>query len=176
MWVAQHILPHEPQVRGWLRSRGTNADEADDLIQDAYVRIAAIDAFEAIEHPNRYFATIVRNLLFDRIRHRRVVPIDAIGDAADLAGDRDDLDPERIAGDRRELDRVMTIVASLPARCQAIFRLRKIEGLSQREIAERLGVSENIVENDGAKGLLLIAQALRRVKGADQLLPRRLRR
>ena len=69
--------------------------------------------------------------------------------------------PERIAGARQELEQVRRLIAGLPDRCRRIVELRKIDGLSQRDIASRLGVSESIVENDAAKGLRLILQALR---------------
>jgi RNA polymerase sigma-70 factor (ECF subfamily) len=56
---------------------------------------------------------------------------------------------------------VMTLVDMLPERCRTIFRMRKIDGLSQKEIAMRLGVSISIVENDAVKGLAQIMKALR---------------
>ena len=45
-------------------------------------------------------------------------------------------------------------------RCRRIFELRKIEGLTQREVALTMGVAEHIVENDVAKGLKLILRAI----------------
>ncbi|EHN76805.1 RNA polymerase sigma-24 factor, partial [Streptomyces coelicoflavus ZG0656] len=48
----------------------------------------------------------------------------------------------------------------LPDRCRRIFEMRRILGLSQREIARQLGVSENVVENEAARGLKAILAAL----------------
>src|SRR3546814_7210452 len=59
-----------------------------------------------------------------------------------------------------ELDRVHRLIEGLPERCRRIFELRKIEGLPQREVAQRLGVADHVVENDVTKGLKLILQAI----------------
>ncbi len=87
--------------------------------------------------------------------------IDTVGQIADHHGHNDDFTPERIAVVRDELSRVMRSIDAMPERCRDIFKLRKIEGLSQREIALRMGVSESIVENDAVKGLTLLMRAMR---------------
>jgi RNA polymerase sigma-70 factor (ECF subfamily) len=56
---------------------------------------------------------------------------------------------------------VERLLADLPERCRTIFTLKRIEGLPQREIARRLGVSESIVENDVQKALRRIQHAVR---------------
>ena len=62
----------------------------------------------------------------------------------------------------------MLLISQLPDRCRSVFQLRKIEGLSQKEIAAKLGVTETIVENDVAKGMRIISRALR--EGPDRNL------
>src|SRR3546814_12467778 len=79
-------------------------------------------------------------------------------ESLDIVGDEPS--PGRIAACRRELDRVRRLIEGLPERCRRIFELRTIEGLPQREVAQRLGVAEHVVENDVTKGLKLILQAI----------------
>lgn len=160
-WVLHEIMPHEPGIRGWLRQHGQSPDDIDDLIQEAYAKLARVTAHEQIARPGGYFFQIVRNLMVDAIRHARVVRIDTVGQIADWPGENDDVTPERIAFVRNELSWVMRAIETLPERCRDIFKLRKIEGLSQREIAARMGVSESIVENDAVKGLALLMRAMR---------------
>ncbi len=52
------------------------------------------------------------------------------------------------------------LIAALPERCRRIFEMRKIEGVSQREIARRLGVTEHVVENEAVRGLRAILAAM----------------
>ncbi len=154
-------MPSEGIVRSWLKPRVRAAEDVDDIIQEAYARMADITAFEQIERPGAFFMQTVRNLLIDFIRREKIVPIIAVGGADDLPLCRDDMDPERIAAARRDLTHIMSLVDMLPERCRTIFRMRKIEGLSQKEIAARLGVSVSIVENDAVKGLAQIMKAMR---------------
>ncbi len=161
-WVLREVMPHEPGIRVWLRQRGQSAEDIDDLIQEGYAKLAGVTAFAQIAQPGGYFFQIVRNLMIDSIRHARVVRIDTVGHLVDQGGGSDDVTPERIALVRDELSSVMRCLETLPDRCRAIFKLRKIDGLSQREIAAKMGVSESIVENDAAKGLTLLMRAMRR--------------
>jgi len=160
-WVLREVMPHEPGIRAWLRQRGQSAEDIDDLIQDAYAKLAGVTAFAQIAQPGGYFFQIVRNLMIDSIRRARVVRIDTVGHLTDHGAVNDYETPERIAVVRNELNWVMRSLEGLPERCRDIFKLRKIDGLSQREIAARMGVSESIVENDAAKGLALLMRAMR---------------
>lgn len=162
-WVARAILPHEPALRRWLRHAFPDVD-VDDVVQEAYCRMAALPDFDRIEDPRRYLFQTARNVILADYRRARVVRIDAVGSTADLeralAADADQLSPERIVAGRGLLARVDSLLASLPERSRTIFRLRKLEGLSQRDIAAELGVTETIVENDLARGLKAILNGL----------------
>lgn len=160
-WVAREVMPHEPVVRAWLHARMVPADEIDDLIQDGYCRIAGLEAFGHIDNPGAFFLTIVRNLLANKWARARVVRIDAIAEIDAMAGADEAPGPERQAGDRRELGRVRALMAALPDRCRRILELRRIDGCSQREVAEIMDVTETIVENETVRGLRLIMEALR---------------
>src|SRR3546814_6660918 len=87
-----------------------------------------------------------------RLRRQRIVSIESVTEIESLNIVGDEPSPERVAGGRRELDRVRRLIEGLPDRCRRIFELRKVEGLPQREVAARLGVTEHVVENDVTKG------------------------
>ncbi len=160
-WVAAHVMPHEGGVRAWLRRSLLNPEDVDDLIQEAYARLAAMESVDHIEKPDGYFFQIVRNLLVEQIRRSRIIRIEAATEIDALSIYSDEPSPERTVAARRELARVKELIEGLPDRCRHIFELRKIQGVPQKEIARLLGVSESTVENDGAKGLRLIMQAMR---------------
>lgn len=160
-WVSTQVMPHEPAVRAWLRRSMVSPEDADDLIQEAYAALAGLDAFDQIARPDGYFFQIVRNLLTDQLRRARIVRIESVAEMDTLKAASDEPSPERVTAAKRELEMVQRVIAGLPERCRRIFEMRKINGLSQREIAARLKVSESIVENDGVKGMRLIMQAMR---------------
>lgn len=174
-WVAHHILPHEALVRAMLRKSLVNEQDIDDLINDAYCKLSNLSTTDHIEQPLSYFLRVVRNLHVDWLRRARIVRIESATENL-LANVLDESpSPERVAEARRELAKVQEIISSLPERCREIFNLRKVEGLSQREIALKIGVSENVVESDVAKGLRLVSAALSRgrITGEAQSAPKR---
>jgi RNA polymerase sigma factor (sigma-70 family) len=167
-WVGTHILPHEGAVRAWLRRSLVSPDDIDDLIQEAYCRIAGLDRVDHIERPQGYFFHVVRMLLAEQLRRSRIVRIETVAEMDILPFESDESSPERIAGARRELARVQRLIQGLPDRCRRIFELRKIEGVPQREIARMLGVTESTVENDVVKGMRLILKAMQEEGGPTQ--------
>lgn len=159
-WLGREILPHEAAVRSWLRRSFAAAGDVDDIIQETYCRLAALNTIEHIAEPRAYLFQAARSVALEQIRRARVVRIETVSEieALDLA--LEDPSAERIVSGRRELERVRGLIAALPDRCRRIFELRKIEGVSQREIARRLGVTEHVVENEAVRGLRAILAAI----------------
>src|SRR3546814_9854018 len=62
----------------------------------------------------------------------------------------------------QELRRIGALIAALPAKCREAFVLRKVQGLSQREIAGRMRIRANTVEKHVGKGLRLLMRSLAR--------------
>ncbi len=168
-WISSNILLHEADVRRWLRrARVTRADE-DDLIQEAYCRIAAVGDHSHIESGRAYFFSVVRNLMLEELRRRRIVRIDAMAEIEQLSIAANEPSPERTCTGRQQLALVQRLIEELPERCRAVFKLRRIETLSQRDTAQRLGITENVVEKQVAIGLRTI---LRRLAETDGEQPR----
>jgi RNA polymerase sigma factor (sigma-70 family) len=160
-WIAAHILPYQPELRGWLRHRlGSLADnDIDDLVQEALARIWAAD-FSTIRNGRAYLYATVRHLLAEYARRRRIVPIELLGEIDSLNIISDEPGPDRRVGARQELERLRAIVASLPVQCRRAFELRKFEDLSHQEVARRMGLSEKTVENHLTRALARITQVL----------------
>ena len=159
-WFINEVLPLEPLMVGYLRRNWRNADEIDDLRQDVYVHV-----YEAAENARPAFVkafvfTVARNLLIDRARRSKVVSIDSAADAAALDVGIDELSPERHAIGRQDLFLLQHALAALPPRCREVVELRKLVGLSQREVAERLGIAEATVEKQISKGIRALADAM----------------
>lgn len=144
-WFAAYVLPHEPMLRAWLRSRFPSEADLDDVIQDAYVRLLRARASGNVASPKAFLFAVARNLAHDRVRHRHVARAEPLVEMEALAVlEESDGIPETIAHNQ-ELELLTEAIQSLPDRCRQIFTLRKVYGLPQAEIAARLGLSENTV-------------------------------
>src|SRR5215471_17326626 len=113
MWVITHILPHEPAIRARLQRARVAPEDVDDVIQEAYSRLAALDSFAHIDRPNAYFFSIVRNLLVRRLKRAKIVPIEPIAELESYADDTV-FTPERETAARLEYARVRALIAALP--------------------------------------------------------------
>jgi len=160
-WIAEHVLRYESELRGWLKRhvRALTDSDADDLVQEALARIWAVD-FSTIRNGRAYFYSTVRHLLAEYARRSRIVPIELLGEIDSLNIISDEPGVERRVGARQELDQLRAIVAALPGQCRRVFELRKFEGLSHKEVAQRMGISEKTVENHLTRALARIGEAL----------------
>ena len=113
-----------------------------------------------IETCKPFVFAIARNLLADRIRRNQIVSIEAVADleALDIAVDQPGPDRNTIARD--QLRRVQAALDRLPPRCREAVVLKKIEGLSVREIALRMGIAENTVDAHLTAGVRALADML----------------
>ncbi len=170
-WVGAQILPHESDVRRWLAASGTAPDAVDDIVQEAYCRLAGLSSVEHILNGRAYFFQTARNIAIEKIRRARIVRIDSVTEIDALNVMDGEPSPERIVAGRRELRRVQTLIEGLPPRCRDIFKLRRIHGMPQREIARRLGITENVVEMQTMRGLRLILRGLSEYESSQKPEP-----
>ncbi|WP_236617629.1 RNA polymerase sigma factor [Sphingobium ummariense] len=158
-WVAKEVLVHEAPLRSWLK-RIVDGSEVEDIVQESYCRIAGLTDVSHIRSGRAYLFTTARMLVLERIRRARIVNIDTALELEKMDVAAEVPSPEQVAAGRLELQRIRRLVDGLPERCRKVFSMRKVEGLSQREVAATLGLSEHTVENDVAKGLKLILKAI----------------
>lgn len=165
-WVAREVLPHEAGVRAWLRKAGVQAAEIDDIVQEAYCKLSQLDGVAHIRNPRAYFHITVRSLLLQRLRREKTVPMQAFAEGFEVADSRPSV--EETVGARLALSRVVKAIRALPGNYRVVVELRRIEGLSQKETARRLGISEKIVENNLSRGLDALLSAMEREEAAHR--------
>jgi RNA polymerase sigma factor (sigma-70 family) len=161
-WVASHILPHEQEVRGWLRRRvrTLNPQDIDDLVQEAYSRLWSAE-YRHIANGRSYLFAVIRNLLMEQARHARVVPMERLGEIDALLIPSEEPGPDRRVSARQELERLERVVAELPEQCRRAFQLQKFQSFSQREIASEMKITEKTVEKHLAVALVRVLHALK---------------
>lgn len=169
-WLTAHLLPFEAEFRMRLRRVCTSAADVDDVIQEVYCKVMQMDDITHVKDPRGYFVQIAKNLITDRLRRDAVVNIDVMANLGELDIQDDMPGPERIVFGRVELRWVMGLIGKLPDRCREVFRARRIYGLSLKETADSLGVTEKAVEYESAKGMELISEMMKR-QGAHDIPP-----
>jgi RNA polymerase sigma factor (sigma-70 family) len=173
-WFVREILAHEESLVRYLSHAWPIRHELQDLRQDTYVRVYEAASRSRPLAPKSFLFATARHLIVDRIRRQRVVAIDGVGDLEALNVMVDERSPELRTSAYQELRRLAEAFDRLPPRCRETVWLRRVDGLSQREVARRLGVTEKTVEKHVMKGMKLLADAL--ASGADEPPPANRRR
>lgn len=159
-WFVSEVLPLELPLMRFLRRNWREESDMLDLRQEVYLRIYESAARELPDQVKPFVFTTARNLLIDRARRAQIVSIETVADLDALEFQQDELTPERHAAGRAELRLLQTALEALPPRCRRVVELRKIEGLSQRDVAAHLGITEDTVERQVANGVRALADAL----------------
>jgi RNA polymerase sigma-70 factor (ECF subfamily) len=169
-WVSACVLPHERFARLWLRRIRVEGLDEDDIVQEAYARLIGLTNTAHIRSGRAYFMMTVRNLAWEHVRRQKLVRIEMMAEVESLSIIDDEPSAEDWLSGRQQLTLVKSLIEGLPDRCRDVFKLRKIEGLSQREAAAKLGITENIVEKQIAIGLKEVLRQLAE-RGLDEVIP-----
>lgn len=147
------MVPHEPALRAWLRTWRGHDLEIDDIVQETYAILAAKESVDHIRDPRSYIFQTARSIILMRIRRAQVVSIQAVENLESLEVADAASGPEEQLFDRDNLARLADCIAKLPELSRSAFTMRIVDGLSQKEIGERLGISENAAQKHIAKSL-----------------------
>ncbi|GAB7562753.1 sigma-70 family RNA polymerase sigma factor [Methylobacillus methanolivorans] len=153
-WAYSDLLPSIYRHTGYHRI-------ACDVLHDALIRFAISSSPGRLEQPHAYLRTIVRNLLIDGYQEQsRFLPL-----VDEETGENHELNQpaapsaEHLIDMQQRLTALLNIIDHMPARCKEVFLLFRIEGLSQQEIAEKLGISINMVQKHIMRAMLDLLEA-----------------
>lgn len=162
LWLTQHILVHEPELRSWLSRRAVPGLDIDDVVQESYAIIAGLQSVDHIRNPRVYFFEVAKSVILQGFRKSRVIAFSALAEFDALSIPDERPSPEIIAAGRQELHRLSDMIEDLPPKCREAFVLRKVKGLSQRDAAMAMAISENTVEKHIGKALHLLGALIGR--------------
>ncbi len=151
-------------LRTQLRKRVGSADLADDALQETWIRVSGMKDPPAVGNKQAFLLRIASNIAIDLIRRERRHHSHCIADEALLTAIADTApSPEVIAVDRDQLRALVGALMRLPERPRSALLMNRCDGLSHREIAARLDVSESMVAKYLAQGLRHCRDAFRRL-------------
>jgi len=168
--TAESFREFYTQILHFLRKRTDNASDAADMTQDVFTQWLGYPDRAKVEQPRAFLFQVARNLLRDHWRRQQVrhTAHDPHTEPATepLSDERDE--PMVAAQRLQRLEQLKIVLAELPPRRREALILHRFEGLSQAQIAERMGISISMVEKHIALALLHCKQHLQRVNGKEQ--------
>jgi RNA polymerase sigma-70 factor (ECF subfamily) len=152
-WFAEEVQPHEPALRAYLRQRFPGVNDADDLVQESYIRLLGARRRAPIANAKAYLFTIAGNLARTFLRRSRLYSPKSLSsaEAVAVADERHDVTAQVTS--RQETAILLDAIDALPRRCREIFILIKLQGLSHQDVADRLGLSVQTVHVQVVRGI-----------------------
>lgn len=152
-WFVDEVQPHDAQLKSYLRNSFPTIRDVNDIAQESYLRIWKARAVHPIESAKAFLFTIARRLAIKTTQRNRAFPVDHVGDLSALRFIDDGPTPVEAFSYHEKVALLADALALLPARCREIVILRKLHCVPQKEVADRLGLSERTVENQLARGI-----------------------
>lgn len=152
-WFFREVFPLEAALTRYIRRNWRNESDVADLRQDIYAKVYTAAQRQLPTHSRAFVFTTARNHLINTAKRAKIVSFDLV---ADLEASF----PEAMSADlnlqltaRDELRRVQAGLERLPTRCRQVMTLRRVEGLSTKEVAAQLNISVSTVEQQMVHGL-----------------------
>jgi RNA polymerase sigma factor (sigma-70 family) len=129
-------------------------EDVEDIAQESFLKVLEAGSKGEIRFENAYLYRTARNLALNSLSKKSNQLTDSIEDLldSDVLAQSTSLEDDIIGQQHFEL--FCRAAAALPEQCRRVLILRKVYGLSQIEVAERLGISVSTVEKHLAKGLV----------------------
>ena len=153
--ILEAYLENAVALRRYLRRFIKSRETADDLAQEAFLRAFAAESRHGIEAPKAFLFKVARNLALNEIARQSTMASEPLGDfeGQEVLEDSGQAAADDIVDSRERIRVLARAIAALPPQCAKVFILRKMQGMSQKEIAARLNISVRTVENHVALGL-----------------------
>ncbi|MDA7415003.1 RNA polymerase sigma factor [Xenophilus arseniciresistens] len=145
--LLDHLVKGYDQLKRRLSRRLGSEELAGDALQDTWLRLQRLEDQAPVLNPQAFLLRMAVNIAVDQQRsHSRAVPVseaEALLEVVDPAPG-----PEAIAQSRSEAQALARVVERLPRRRREILMMVRWEGLPQKEVAQKLGVSLRTVEHE----------------------------
>jgi RNA polymerase sigma factor (sigma-70 family) len=165
--LAEIARNHHAALVRFLALRTGSAEDAKEIVQEAYAKVLALDRPDTVSFQVGYLWRIAANLAIDRKRQR--VARARLASVALQPTDRCSPSTESVVESRERLAIVQKAVAQLPPRCRQAFLLRIFEGLRFAQVGKEMGISERMAKVHVARAMEYLQDCLESAEAVRKL-------
>jgi RNA polymerase sigma-70 factor (ECF subfamily) len=140
------VHAHDSHLKAYLRGSFPGVRDVDDVVQESYLRVWKASAVQPILSAKAFLFTVARRVALNILRKDRNAPFEPFRDLAATRVLDDKADGCETAILHERINLLADALMTLPPRCRETVILHKVQGLSQKEVADQLGISERTVE------------------------------
>lgn len=154
------FMAHARHVRNFLYYKGAKSDEAEDLMQEAYLRLWRECSKVPAEKAKSFLFRVAHNLFLDAKKHEQVV---LRFQQRSPNTDQENEDPQFIMETNELQQKLESAIAQLPEKQRTVFLMNRMDKMTYAEIAERLELSVKAVEKRMSQALAKMRKVLKGV-------------
>ncbi len=158
-WLTAEMLPHRPWLRHWIAMRFPREADLDDVVQESFERVLHRADPAQVRNPRAYLGQTAHIIVLGRMRRRQVVQFELCDDFGAIGLQCGEPLPDEQCIAREALARVELAFAALPERTRRVVQLRRLDGLSLRDTAAELGVTESAIEKHMSRAMKALRAA-----------------
>lgn len=164
--VLESFLHHQSALRRYISRFVRRSHDIDDVAQEAFLRAYKTEQKRKIDHPKSFLFRIAHNVAITELTKKSSQIIDYIEDIdnSGVIWGGSTVEDEAIA--KQSLDMHFKAVTRLPEQCRRVFLMRKVHGMTYKEISKSLGIAVSTVEKHMAKGVRLSAKYVEELEEA----------
>lgn len=168
--VTAAFIEHGQFLKVFLRRFMSQQHDIEDIAQEAFERAFKVEQKDGVEHPKTLLFTIAKNIALNELRRKSRKITDYIEESQAAPEQSGATTEEEIMGLER-LEQYCSAVDDLPEQCRRVYLLRKVHGLSHKEIAQQLQITVRTVERHLAKGMLRCRNHMDETRGSERGVP-----
>lgn len=151
VWQAFEL--HQAALRRFISRFVQRNQDIDDVAQEAFMRAFRAEKTKPIEQPKSFLFRIAHNVAITELTKKSHQIMDYMADIDESAVTWVDNSAEEQVMAEQQIGLHCEAVAQLPTQCRRVFLMRKVHGMSHREIAHQLGIAISTVEKHMSKGM-----------------------
>ncbi len=162
------LVQRGPLVR-FVMSRVKIQEEAEEIVQEAFIRYQQKYAEGDIPSPEALLARIASNLVIDKVREKTARATREttwsklhVAGADDAFITSDAIDPARILSAKQQVKEALEALEKLTDKTRQVFLLHRFEGMSHAEISDHTGFPKSTIEKHMIKAIKALALIKRR--------------
>lgn len=152
--VTQAFLDNSTLLKKFLTRFLTGQQDIEDVVQEAYLRAYQAEKKKVIEQPKAFLFRIARNLALTELTKKSRQIVDYLEDSDPSVVIQSELTVENEVVALQTLGIYCEAIAALSKKCRRVYLLRKVHGLTHKEIAVRLDLTVSSTEKYLRKGVL----------------------
>jgi RNA polymerase sigma factor (sigma-70 family) len=165
--VSEAYLRHESSLKRFIGRFMRNFSDVDEIAQEAFLRAYAVEKDRVVELPKPFLFRIAKHLALKQLTRKSQQITDYIEDSEDTTVIQVTGSAEEEVSAQQTLGLHCQAVVELAPQCRQVYLLRKVHGLSHKEIAAQLGIAVSTVEKHLIRAVELCDRYIRDRSGEE---------